>query len=121
MPLDPEGPKAWLWLAYSGLAYAERPPEGALYEPSVFLAGKALKALLVARGEPFPKTQGLTLLLGPATQAEGQPPPEILQVAVLEAHPLRGPHPLGLPEIPQREGEGALELARGGVEGLLHG
>ncbi len=128
MPLDPEDPEAWLRLARSDLAYAEKPPEGALYEPSVFLAQqaaeKALKALLVARGVPFPKTHSLTLLLELTTQAEGQLPPEILQVAVLEAHTLRGRYPLGLPEITQREWEEALGLARGvvrWVEGLLHG
>jgi len=126
MPLEPTDPWSWLRLAQSDLAYAIQTPKEALFEPSAFLAEqpaeKALKALLVDKGVPFPKTHNLDYLLE-LLESTGLPIPEAIKEAtLLMEYTLRGRYPAGLPELTREEWEEALALARrvvAWVEALL--
>lgn len=65
---QPGSPAVWLRYARADLALARVAlPPGGLYETLCFhaqqAAEKALKALLLARGVPFPRTRNLTILL----------------------------------------------------------
>ncbi|MER3480115.1 MAG: DNA-binding protein [Meiothermus sp.] len=109
-------PQAWLSLARSDLAYAEHLPPNGLFETSAFLAQqaaeKALKALLVQRRHPFPKTHNLEYLFELLESASIGVPAEVRQAVLLQNYTIRGRYPSGLPELTQAEYEEALGLAR---------
>jgi HEPN domain-containing protein len=82
--VGPGSPEDWIRRARSDLALARTPPEvGVLLEDLCFhaqqAAEKALKAVLIARSVPVPRTHGITRLL------ELMPDPDALPQAVREA------------------------------------
>ncbi|MCP3958238.1 MAG: HEPN domain-containing protein [bacterium] len=79
-------PEDWIRRAQSDLALAGTPPEvGVLLEDLCFhaqqAAEKALKAVLISRSVPFPRTHSLTRLLELMPRA--LPIPEKVQAAVI--------------------------------------
>jgi len=91
------GPEAWLRYAHSDLELARlSPPPGVLLEGLCFhaqqAAEKALKAVLVARGMPFPRTHSIGMLVdllpeGISVPGELQHAASLTDYAVISRYP----------------------------------
>lgn len=115
-PRDSEDPKAWLRYARSDLALvmAGLPP-GVLPETLCYHAQqaveKALKAVLLHHGIPFPRTHHLGALLERMPPSVS-PPAEVAQAAKLTIYAVMLRYPMVLESVEPADLQEALELAR---------
>lgn len=113
---DPGSPQAWLASARSDLELAQVPrSEGILREALCFhaqqAAEKALKALLIACGIPFPKTHNIKTLL--ERIPDGHPlPDEVLNAAGLTDYAVLTRYPGDYEPVDEDEHREAVESAR---------
>jgi HEPN domain-containing protein len=112
----PGSPAAWLRYAHSDLELAcvKRPPQ-VLLEGLCFhaqqAAEKALKAVLVDRGIPFPKTHNIRTLLDLLPQG-ATPPPEVEDAAILTDYAVISRYPGDLESVDEEEYLEAVRLAK---------
>lgn len=120
MPPEASDPQAWLARAKSNLARARlgrTSPEVAWEDPcfdAQQAAEKALKALLIALGIPFPKTHDLERLLA-LVRPHLPVPPELEALARLNPFAVAGRYPGDLPEAAEEDWREALQLAERAV------
>jgi len=122
MPCDaplPGSPKDWLRYSNSDLALARvRGSLEILLEGLCFhaqqAAEKALKAVLVAKGLPFPKTHNIRTLLDILPQ-DVIPPPEIEDAAGLTDYAVMSRYPGDVESVDKEEYLEAVRLAEGVV------
>jgi HEPN domain-containing protein len=112
---DPTNPMEWLRRARSNLAKADRDVYGVLYEDLCLdaqqAAEKAVKAILVKRQIPFPKTHDIIDLLTLLQEAGIDTPEEIRQAGILTEYAVNARYP-GLGEdVTEQEYLEAVELA----------
>jgi len=113
----PESPQAWLERAYSDLALAR----AALRLPNVLLedacfhtqqcAEKALKALLVQRGIPFPRTHVVETLLDLLEASGVAVPADVDEALVLTQYAVQTRYPGAWEPVTPEEARFALEVA----------
>lgn len=110
-------PSEWLRRARSNLARARadrRLPE-AIYEDLCFdaqqAAEKAIKAVLVNRRVPFPKTHAIAELLTLLLQAAVHVPDGVRQAAILTGYAVEARYPGISEEVTEADYAAALELA----------
>ncbi len=114
---DPTNPASWLRRARSNLARARggRTAPEVLYEDLCFdaeqAAEKALKALLVYRKAPFPKTHAIMDLLTLIQQGEIDVPEEIREAAVLSVYAVESRYPGVSEEVTTEDYAEAVALA----------
>ncbi len=122
MPCDgplPGSPEDWLRYSYSDLALArvqrslEILLEGLCFHAQQ-AAEKALKAVLVAKGFPFPKTHNIRTLLDLLPQ-DVIPPPEIEDAAGLTDYAVMSRYPGDVESVDKEEYLEAVRLAEGVV------
>jgi HEPN domain-containing protein len=129
MPPDrrhPEDPREWLNRARSNLSLARARPPEALFEDLCFeaqqSAEKAVKALLLSRGIPFPFIHDLARLLSILEQAGEQIPAQVKRAAELTPYAVISRYPgLAEPvtESRYREAMAIAETVLAWVEGAL--
>ncbi|WP_337870258.1 HEPN domain-containing protein [Meiothermus sp.] len=118
MPGKGNNPKAWLLRAKGSLARANagRLTPEILYEDLCFdaqqAAAKALKALLLAHHQPFPKTHDIGLLLQRLEAAGMIAPEEIKAAEVLSFYAVVTRYPGDYPDLDEAAYLEALELAQ---------
>ncbi len=115
--LPPESPDAWLERARSDLALAR----AALRLPDVLLedacfhtqqcAEKALKALLLQRGIPFPRTHVVETLLDLLEASGVTVPADVDEALVLTQYAVETRYPGAWEPVTQEEARVALEVA----------
>jgi HEPN domain-containing protein len=115
--LSPESPQAWLERARSDLALAH----AALSLPDVLLedacfhtqqcAEKALKALLVQRGIPFPRTHVVETLLDLLEASGVTVPADVDEALVLTQYAVQTRYPGDWEPVTPEEARFALEVA----------
>ncbi|MDM7323519.1 MAG: HEPN domain-containing protein [Thermus sp.] len=120
MPHDASDPLVWLARAKSNLARARlgrTSPEVAWEDPCFDAhqaAEKALKALLVALGIPFPRTHDFERLLE-YLRPLFPVPPELEALARLNPFAVAGRYPGDLPEATEEDWQEALALSERAV------
>ncbi|KIX84341.1 HEPN domain-containing protein [Thermus filiformis] len=120
MPLDPTDPWSWFARAQSNLSKARlgRQDPRIFWEDLCFDAHqaveKAFKGLLVALGQPFPRTHDLSRLLF-LLRAHLEVPEALEAVARLNPYAVAGRYPGDLPEASREDWEEALLLAEQAV------
>jgi HEPN domain-containing protein len=114
---DPTNPQEWLRRARSNLARAkaDRGLPEVLYEDLCFdaqqAAEKAVKALLVQRRVPFPKTHALMDLLTLLHQAGVDIPEGIRRAGLLTGYAVESRYPGPAEEVSREEYVEAVEIA----------
>jgi HEPN domain-containing protein len=114
---DPTNPQEWLRQARSNLARAkaDRGLPEVLYEDLCFdaqqAAEKAVKALLVQRRVPFPKTRALMDLLTLLHQAGVDIPEGIRRAGLLTGYAVESRYPGPAEEVSREEYVEAVEIA----------
>lgn len=125
---DPTDPAEWLRRARSNLVRARtgRTAPDVLYEDLCFdaqqAAEKALKALLISRQVPFPKTHDIVDLLTLLSQSGIDPPHNVRQAGLLTGYAVDARYPGLSEDVTKQEYLEALALAEGvvrWVESLL--
>lgn len=120
MPHDASDPGVWLARAKSNLARARvgRTSPEVVWDDPCFdaqqAAEKALKALLIALGIPFPKTHDLARLLE-LIRPHLPVPPGLEDLVRLNPFAVAGRYPGDLPEATEEDWEEALLLAEQAV------
>lgn len=114
---DPTNPMEWLRRARSNLARAkaDRNVAGVLYEDLCFdaqqAAEKAVKAVLVKRQIPFPKTHDIIDLLTLLQRGSVDAPEEIMQAGILTEYAVGTRYPGLSEDVTEEEYLEAVELA----------
>jgi len=114
---DPLDPAEWLRRARSNLARARagRVSADALYEDACFdaqqAAEKAVKAVLVQKQIPFPKTHAIERLLGLAAVNGIDVTDAVKEASLLTAYATFSRYPGPANDVTKQEYEHALELA----------
>ena len=114
---QPDAPAAWMERAHSDLALARvaiTTPD-VLREDACFhaqqCAEKALKALLVRRRIPFPRTHVVELLLDLLKRSGVIVPPDVDEAVILTQYAVQARYPGDWEPITLTEAESALDLA----------
>ena len=107
-PNDPSDPRAWLVRARSNFLLAQKGQrKGVMLEDLCFnaqqAAEKALKAVCLYRGEDFPKTHSITLLLDTLEAAGVELPGQIQSADVLTQYAVQTRYPGPVEEITLEE------------------
>lgn len=113
--VDPGSPADWLGHATSDLTLARAGPiEGVLFEDLCFhaqqAAEKALKAVLVLRSTPFPRTHSIRTLLDLLPPAVDFPS-ELREAAILTDYAVSSRYPGAVERVDANEYEHAIRLA----------
>lgn len=111
-----DDPLVWLARAASSLALAEAARPGVLFEDLCFqaqqCAEKALKALLISRGAPYPFVHDIGLLLQLAAEKGDEPPAEVVSSVWLTRFAVLTRYPNADPPVTASEYSEALEASR---------
>lgn len=123
-----DSPEAWLARAASSLALAGATSAEVLYEDLCFQAQqgaeKALKALLVSCGAPYPIVHDIDLLLQLTVEQGFAPPAEVIDSVWLTRFAALTRYPNADPPVTSAEYGEALEASRSvyqWVRGCIHG
>ncbi len=114
---DPTSPLEWLRRARSNFARskADRNIPDVLYEDLCFdaqqTAEKAVKAVLIHRGVPFPRTHDIIALLTLVQNSTLEVPGEIREAGALTGYAVQARYPGPAEEVTLEEYEHAVELA----------
>jgi HEPN domain-containing protein len=114
---DPSDPAEWLRRARSSLAEAKagRTFPGVIYEDWCFdaqqAAGKAIKAVLVSRQVPYPKTHSIRELLSLWQQSGMAVPEEVRRAGLLTGYAVETRYPGLSEEVTEEEYLEAVALA----------
>jgi HEPN domain-containing protein len=118
---NPTDPNEWMRRARSNLARARagRTAPDVLLEDACFdaqqAAEKAVKAVLVAKRVPFPKTHDLAALMTLVERAAGRIPDHVLPAAALTRYATEARYPVFSTDVTEEEHARAVELAGGVV------
>ncbi|MAE70825.1 MAG: DNA-binding protein [Gemmatimonadetes bacterium] len=119
-PRDPTTPAAWMLRARSNLAIAGAGAEDALYEDLCFEAQqaveKALKALLIALEQSFPRTHDIDTLLGLLVKLGESVPGELGDLGDLSEYAVHTRYPTLAEPVTREEYAKALRLAAGTIQ-----